>query len=114
MVNQPISRAVIVTACAITLASCAKRPDAISPAAIPIQAYQGQSCEQLASTLATERQTLARISDAQNNAATGDAIGVFLVGVPVSSVSGGDQEGNIAVSKGKIQAIEAVRSQKGC
>jgi hypothetical protein len=36
----------------------------------------------------------------------GDAIGVFLIGVPVSSLSGGDKEGLIAAAKGKELALQ--------
>jgi len=36
----------------------------------------------------------------------GDAVGVFLIGVPVSSLSGSDKEGLIATSKGKVTALE--------
>ena len=38
---------------------------------------------------------------------TVDAVGVFLIGVPVSSLTGGDVSGHIAASKGKILALEA-------
>ena len=40
-------------------------------------------------------------------AVTGDAVGVFLVGVPISSVTGGNKEGQIAASKGKVDALQA-------
>jgi hypothetical protein len=36
----------------------------------------------------------------------GDAVGVLLIGVPISSLSGSDKEGLIAASKGKIIAME--------
>lgn len=98
----------------LTLAACAKRPDAIAPANIPFEAYLTQSCDELASLLIAEQQLLSALEAQQNSAATGDALGVFLVGIPVSSVTGGDQEGNIAVSKGKIEAIEAARLSKNC
>lgn len=75
---------------------------------------RSQSCDEINQQLIAERQNLAGLSSQQNNAATGDALGVFLVGIPVSSVIGGDQEGNIAVSKGKIQALEAASTSKGC
>jgi hypothetical protein len=57
--------------------------------------------------LIAEQQTLASLSAAQQSAVTGDAVGVFLIGVPMSSLSGGDKEGAIAASKGKILALEA-------
>lgn len=99
---------------AVSAAACAKRPDAIVPVDIPMAAYTGQSCPQLSQELLTERGKLASLSKSQSQAATGDAVGVFLVGVPASSVFGGDKEGEIAVSKGKVVAIESALKSKGC
>ena len=94
--------------------ACAKRPDAIEPVDIPMAAYTNLSCQALASELVKERSTLASLSKQQNEAATGDAVGVFLIGVPASSTFGGDKEGQVAVSKGKVNAIENAAKSKGC
>lgn len=104
----------ILAACAMTLASCAKRPDAIVPTEIPMAAYSNQNCQGLAQELVSEKGKLAALSKAQNNAANGDAFGVFLIGVPMSSTFGGDKEGDVSVSKGKIVAIESAMKAKGC
>jgi len=77
-------------------------------------AYTGSSCPVLAQDLIKEQQNLAAVSNAQNDAATGDAVGVFLVGVPMSSTFGGDKEGQVAVAKGKVQAIQSAMKSKGC
>lgn len=98
----------------LAVTSCAKRPDAIVPVDIPMGAYTGESCEGLARELVKEQQNLAAVSKEQNQAATGDAVGVFMLGVPVSSTFGGDKEGQVAVAKGKVQAIENARKSKGC
>ena len=47
------------------------------------------------------------LSAAQKKAVSGDAFGVFLIGVPVSSLNDKDKEGAIATSKGKILALES-------
>jgi hypothetical protein len=107
-------KALIVLASLALVGGCAKRPDAIAPVAIPNEAYMSYSCERLKNELQSERNTLTALSSAQNSAATADAVGVFLVGVPISSLSDGDKEGLIAVSKGKIQAMDNVKSAKGC
>jgi len=39
---------------------------------------------------------------------------VFLLGLPLSSMSGNDQETNIAVAKGQLQAVEQVMVDKNC
>lgn len=94
--------------------ACAKRPDAIVPVDIPMAAYTNLSCQALASELVKEKTKLANLSKQQNEAATGDAVGVFLIGVPASSTLGGDKEGEVAVSKGKVNAIESAEKSKGC
>ena len=39
---------------------------------------------------------------------------MFLVGVPIGSVAGGDKEGEVAVSKGTVSAMESAALSKGC
>lgn len=96
---------VLMTALCLSTMACAKRPDAIAPVALG-DAYSGSSCSQARADLLTEKANLEALSAAQNQAATGDAIGVFLVLVPVSTLTGSDKEGEIAASKGKILALE--------
>ncbi|RWC25946.1 MAG: hypothetical protein EOS70_32575 [Mesorhizobium sp.] len=71
------------------LAGCATPPDKI--AGVP----NAGPCTQ------ADRERLALLTNQQNKAATGDALGVFLIGVPVSSLSGGDHETEIAILKGR-------------
>ncbi|WP_319520180.1 hypothetical protein [uncultured Martelella sp.] len=99
---------------AVALSGCARRPDAITATTIPMQAYTGDSCSSLRQQLANEKSNLSALSKQQNDAANGDAFGVFLVGVPLSSLSGGDKEGEISNAKGKINAMEAAMHKKGC
>lgn len=109
-----MKKLILAAATLAALSSCAKLPDAIVPVDIPMAAYQNQNCQQLGQELIKEQQNLATISKAQTDAANGDAFGVFLVGVPMSSVAGGDKEGQVAVAKGKVQAIENTLKSKGC
>lgn len=94
--------------------SCAKRPDAIVAVSIPSSAYEVMECPQLSAELLKERDKLAALSKSQNQAATADAVGVFLVAVPAGSLVGADKEGEIAASKGKIQAMETAMIAKKC
>jgi hypothetical protein len=98
----------------IALAGCAKRPDAIAPIAVSESGYMVMDCQQLATELHLERQKLAALTKQQNDAATGDAVGVFLFGVPTASVFGGDKEGNLAVAKGTVLAMENAERAKNC
>jgi hypothetical protein len=88
------------------LAACAQSPGSIAPVSMG-NAYAGLSCTDARTMLDQERQTLAALESAQQGAVVGDAIGVFLLALPVSSLTGGDREGEIATSKGKVVALEA-------
>ncbi|MDE4130873.1 hypothetical protein PXK18_19730 [Phaeobacter gallaeciensis] len=50
----------------------------------------------------------------QKRAANSDALGVFLLGLPLSSMSGNDKEALISVAKGRVDAINTVQASKGC
>lgn len=90
----------------LALAACAQSPSAIAPVSMG-NAYAGLSCPQAAYDLNVERQTLAALEGKQRGAVAGDAVGVFLIGVPVSSLTGGNVAGQIGASKGKVMALEA-------
>lgn len=86
-------------------AACAPGPDSIAP--VPMgNAFQQMSCTQASQILAQERANLASLSEMQRGNATGDAISVFLVGVPQSAVTGKNRAGEIGASKGKVLALE--------
>ncbi len=96
----------IIAAAALSLAACAQGPDSIAPVSMG-GAFATYDCRAAHADLAAERQTLAALEGKQRGAVAGDAIGVFLIGVPVSSLTGGDVAGHIATSKGKVMALEA-------
>lgn len=88
------------------IAACAKSPDSIP--AIPMTgAFDALSCTAAQSTLTAEQAALVTLETTQRQAVTGDALGVFLIGVPVSSLTGGDVSGLIGVSRGKILALQS-------
>jgi hypothetical protein len=87
-----VKRVVLTISVLAGLAGCATPPEKIS--GIP----NSGPCTQ------ADRERLAVISNQQNKAATGDALGVFLIGVPVASMSGGDHEAEIAILKGRCGA----------
>lgn len=102
-----------ILACALPLlAACAQRPDAIAPADMPAKMYSDASCADARAEFAQVSDRLAALEKQQNQAATGDAMGVFLIGVPTSSLTGGDKAGQISVEKGKKLALEA--RLRGC
>jgi len=106
---------ILFVAMALTVVSaCAQRPDNIAAVDIGDNQYRGFRCSQLAEAETRYSQALANLSADQNRAATGDAWGVFLLGLPLSSMSGADKETKIAVTKGHLQSIEREKQRKGC
>jgi hypothetical protein len=89
-----------------TLSGCATRPSGIAPLSVDASEYYHLSCSDAKAELETTRQKEAALSRQQNNAATGDAVGVFLLLVPVGSVFGADVEGELALAKGQVRALE--------
>lgn len=85
--------------------ACTPRPDSIAPVSMT-GAFDQMSCSQAKTNLNAERVKLAALEKQQNAAATGDAIGVFLILVPVSKLTGGDVAGEVATSKGTVLALE--------
>lgn len=94
-------------AAAAALAACAQSPGSIPPAAMPDGSYAHLTCGEAAQEHKVVTDQLSALEGKQRGAVAGDAIGVLLIGVPVSSLVGGDQEGNIAVAKGRVLALEA-------
>jgi hypothetical protein len=90
---------------ALAVSACAKGPDAIPPVSMG-NAFSTVSCNEAKQMLVAERQTLAALETKQRSAVVGDAIGVLLIAVPVSSLTGNDVEGAIGTSKGKVVALE--------
>lgn len=111
MRNHGVAIAMLI---AMAAAGCAKNPDAIVAVNISQHAYSGLSCQQLAAEHQRSSQALAAVSQQQRQAATNDAVGVFLIGVPVSSLSGNDKEGLVAQHKGEIIAIEGALRAGHC
>lgn len=98
----------------LPVSGCAKRPDAIVPTNMQMTAYTNLSCEEIAREIITEQATLPALSKQQNEAATGDAAGIFMTGVPMPSTFGGDEEGQLTVSKDKLQAMQSAATSKNC
>ena len=98
----------------LLISACAKQPDQIAAVDIGADSYSRYSCTQLASEKTEISQELENLSAQQKAAANGDAWGVVLLGLPLSSMSGRDQEALIAVAKGKVQAIDRQIVAKGC
>lgn len=96
------------------IVGCAKRPRAVVPVAMPSGTYASFSCEELAVELPKAQAEQTELSRKQTNTANADAVGVFLVAIPVGKLTGNDVEGDLAVAKGKVLAIQAEQISKKC
>ena len=96
----------IVLGVAVVLSGCAQQPASIAPVSLG-DAYNNVSCSKAKKLYNEEAAKVPALTAAQKEAVTGDAVGVFLLGVPVSSLSGADLEGEIATTKGKLIALGA-------
>ena len=85
-----------------TVAACASRPESIVPVGgSNIAVHEGKTCSQMFAEKTEVDQLVQALSARQNKAANADAWGVFLLGVPVGSLSGAEVEAELAVAKGK-------------
>lgn len=91
----------------LALAACASSPDAIAPATMPGGMYDHLSCSAARAEKSALGTRLAALESQQRSAVVGDAIGVFLIGVPAASLTGGDKAGLLATEKGKAVALDA-------
>ncbi|MBW6495126.1 MAG: hypothetical protein K0B16_11340 [Burkholderiaceae bacterium] len=98
----------------LVVSACAKQPDQIAAIEVGGDAYSRYSCPQLRGEQLTVAQEIENLSASQRSAANGDALGVFLLGIPLSSMSGNDQEASLAIAKGKAQAIQRQLAAKSC
>jgi hypothetical protein len=91
----------------VAVSGCATRASGVVPMSISALEFANLSCEQTRTALSAAREREITFTRQQNTAATVDAIGVFLVAVPASSVFGGNKEGELARAKGEVRALES-------
>ena len=90
----------------VTLAGCASRASSIAPVAVPSSNYAGMTCDEARIQLEQKQAAQNTLTRQQNNAATGDAVGVFLFLLPVGSIFGADKAGELAQVKGEVMALQ--------
>lgn len=95
---------------ALALSTCAKAPSQIPAAQIEAETFATLTCDQLAEKDVEQHQLLKALSTQQKQAQAGDAVGVFLLGLPVSSMSGGDRETEIPWPRGTSMPSNDARS----
>lgn len=98
---------------AVCLSACANRPASIKPSFVSHERFIALECPAIQERLVSARNDLARYSVLQEQKANNDAVGVFLVGVPFSKMSG-DHEADVARAKGEIEALETAQIKNRC
>ena len=93
--------------------ACAKSPSSIAPIAVASAEYEPLNCTDARIELSRVEAKLADANRRQNNAQTGDAIGVFLFLIPFSALAG-DAESDVAQYKGEKIALERTIERKKC
>jgi len=94
--------------------SCATAPENISPAYVSELSYMKYSCQQLAEEQERLVAALATAADAQRKARSSDIAGWIFLGMPVSTLSGGNRASEIARLKGELQALHKAAILKKC
>jgi hypothetical protein len=89
------------------VSACAPGPNAVTPYSVGTDLYSGMSCSDINDELRVKNAEVAALSSKQKAAATGDALGVFFILLPVSSLTGGDVQGELAQAKGEQIALES-------
>ncbi len=109
-----IIRTAAIAAVAISLSACAKHPDSIAATYVSQASFRGLSCGALAQESLRLNSVLSRASTQQENARTNDAIGILLIGIPVSTLSGDNIAPEIARLKGEQEALNRRMLEAGC
>jgi len=107
-------RIVGIFAVASALAGCAAPPESIAPSYVSPISYNNFSCSDLAGESARVDAALVQASSQQEQAHGNDVVGVLLIGVPVSTLSGTNVAPQVASLKGQQEAIHLAAVQKKC
>mgnify|MGYP003344695732 CR=1 FL=1 len=108
-----VARAVVLSS-VLVLTACAKDPESIAPSYVSEVGYRSWTCPQLAEESQRVGEALTRASAQQSNARTNDIVGVVLIGLPVSSLSGDNIAPEVARLKGEQEALRKTMISKSC
>lgn len=98
----------------LILNGCATPPDKIAPQYVSEIQYINLTCDQMAAEQSRLLTALAEASRAQHQARGDDALGVLLIGVPTSSLSGSNQASYVARLKGELEALQRAAIKNNC
>ncbi len=96
------------------LGACAQSPEDIPPIYMSQLPFDGWTCKQLEVESHRLQNELAVAYARQEQTATGDTIGIVLVGLPLASMSGRDGAPEVGRLKGEHSAIYRAAVAKDC
>ena len=99
---------------ATMLASCAAAPNRIAPAQVSAAPYQSWSCGQLVDESIRLDASYQVIAKAQLETRHRDKVGVFWLGLPLSSMHGSNHAKEVAEIKGEQVAVQHTIETRGC
>jgi len=109
-----LKRFVLAALACTAVAGCAQSPESISPAYISEVGYRSWTCKDLGEESQRLSAALANASRLQENARTGDTVGVILLGLPTASMSGQNVAPEVARLKGEAEAVRKASIGKRC
>jgi hypothetical protein len=98
----------------LLLTACAKPPEDIAAAVVPVGPYVQKSCVELAALHVERRQALSELEARQRATAQEDRDAMWAVHIPMATVRGGDKAEEVASAKGELEAIASARRSGGC
>lgn len=109
-----VKQAICAVAMLSLIVGCATKPESVAPAYVSHLGYMNLDCQQLGHEQNRIVSALSAAADAQRKARSNDTVGIILLGLPVSSLSGSNQASNIARLKGELDAIQKALIEKKC
>lgn len=99
---------------AAVLAACAPAPGSIQPIYTSELPYLSLPCESLTREALRVSTALGSASNAQAQAHSGDIVGVLLIGLPISSISGQNVAPEVARLRGESEALNRAMLTNRC
>lgn len=100
-------------AAAVCGGGCASRPENIPPAYASEMTYRGWTEEQMRAEQERLKAALSSAAAQQHKTRANDTAGVWLLGVPISSMTGRGVESEIARLKGELEALQKAATAAG-
>ena len=98
----------------LIVTACAQSPESIQPQYVSNIQYLDLECDQLGEELSRNSAALSQATQQQREARSDDIVGVIFLGLPVSTLSGGNVASYVARLKGERNALMRTATEKRC